>query len=115
VIELDKTMYVTISGGLISGPNTSTGIYIITSIDWIKVNGVLALFLGKFIDSATGASLGNCFFNEFNTLAYVGDMGLSTSLKLKNVAEATSAGSISKYIIVNVNGTDYKIALYALS
>ncbi len=58
--------------------------------------------------------LGTTTDNTVDLLQVAGSVALTTNLKMTSMTTAATAGAISTYVQISVNGTNYKLALYAI-
>jgi hypothetical protein len=66
------------------------------------------------ITSAGRLLLGTTTDNTIDLLQVAGSVALTTNLKMTSMTTAATAGAISTYVQISVNGTNYKLALYAI-
>jgi hypothetical protein len=104
-----------IKDAMIMGLSGNTGIIFRGSNDSAFIDGIFVRGISKLFALDTGAALYNkrIGFIQAIDIANPSDIGLSP--QLDGVTLFTSAGAISKYLGIDVNGTFYKIALYAPS
>ncbi len=66
------------------------------------------------ITSGGRVLIGTTTDNTIDLLQVAGSVALTTNLKMTSMTTAGTAGAISTYVQISVNGTNYKLALYAI-
>ncbi len=90
------------SGTLIFATKSSSSAYNSDPIERMRITSSGRVLIGTTTD------------NTVDLLQVAGSVALTTNLKMTSMTTAATAGAISTYVQISVNGTNYKLALYAI-